>query len=667
MTESPLAVEATDALRRLVGDPTAEFRDGQLEAITALVADRRRALVVQRTGWGKSAVYFVTTALLRARGAGPTLLVSPLLGLMRNQIQAAERGGLRAATINSDNQKVWNEVIAELEANTIDCLLVSPERFANQAFRERVLPSVAPRAGLLVIDEVHCISDWGHDFRPDYRRLARVLDLLPRGVPVLGTTATANDRVVADVQAQLGAELLTIRGPLDRETLALDAIELRSQPDRLAWLAQVLPTLPGTGIVYTLTVADASRVAEWLRTQGIEARAYTGETDTDTKLDIESDLSSNRIKAVVATSALGMGYDKPDLAFVVHYQSPGSVIAYYQQVGRAGRGIDRAEGILLAGHEDGDIQDYFIRTAFPDREQAEAVVLLLSDASDWVPLHEIEQAVNVRHSRLESMLKNLEVDGAVERDGRKYRRTLAPWSYDEERVAQVTAQRRHEQETMRDYLDSTSCLMEILRHELDDPEAAPCGRCSRCTGESLVTELDRSLVIDAQQFLRGKNLVLQPRKQWPGSSPDRQARAARRRVGAGPLGRRRLGSADPGRQGRGCVLRRARARAHRAPRRAAPGSAVRVGDRGAVPTCTRARRLAGRAGGREARAPVPARRLEGTRHRAAGPDGEQRAAGQERRWRVRDHRADPRHRVPGDRRRLGLRLDDDGPRPAAPE
>ncbi len=280
----------------------------------------------------------------------------------------------------------------------------------------------------------------------------------------------------------------------------------------------MLPTLPGTGIVYTLTVADASRVAEWLRTQGIEARAYTGETDTDTKLDIESDLSSNRIKAVVATSALGMGYDKPDLAFVVHYQSPGSVIAYYQQVGRAGRGIDRAEGILLAGHEDGDIQDYFIRTAFPDREQAEAVVLLLSDAADWVPLHEIEQAVNVRHSRLESMLKNLEVDGAVERDGRKYRRTLAPWSYDEERVAQVTAQRRHEQETMRDYLDSTSCLMEILRHELDDPEAAPCGRCSRCTGQSLVTELDRSLVIDAQQFLRGKNLVLQPRKQWPGSS-----------------------------------------------------------------------------------------------------------------------------------------------------
>jgi ATP-dependent DNA helicase RecQ len=335
---------------------------------------------------------------------------------------------------------------------------------------------------------------------------------------VLGTTATANDRVVADVQAQLGEELLTIRGPLDRETLALDAIELRSQPDRLAWLAQVLPTLPGTGIVYTLTVADAHRVAEWLRSQGITARAYTGETDTDSKIAIEADLSANKLKAVVATSALGMGYDKPDLAFVVHYQSPGSVIAYYQQVGRAGRGIDRAEGILLAGHEDTDIQDYFIRTAFPDQEQAEAVVLLLSESADWVPLHQIEQHVNVRRSRLESMLKNLEVDGAVEREGRKYRRTLAPWTYDEARVEQVTAQRQREQETMRDYLHGTGCLMETLRQELDDPSAKPCGRCSRCTGESRTIELDRSLVIAAQQFLRGQNLVLQSRKQFPSGS-----------------------------------------------------------------------------------------------------------------------------------------------------
>ena len=433
---------------------------------------------------------------------------------MRNQIEAADRGGVRAVTLNSDNKADWEQIVDELDADKVDVLLVSPERFANAAFREDVLPQVAPRTGLMVIDEVHCISDWGHDFRPDYRRLARVLDLL-RGVPVLGTTATANDRVIADVQTQLGAELLTLRGPLDRESLALDAIEIRSQPERLAWLAQVLPTLPGTGIVYTLTVADANRVAEWLRTQGIDARAYAGETDTATKLNIEDDLSNNRIKAVVATSALGMGYDKPDLAFVIHYQSPGSPIAYYQQVGRAGRGIDRAEGILLGGHEDADIQDWFIRTAFPPREQAEAVVELLAERAELVPIHQIEDEVNVRRSRLTGMLKNLEVDGAVEREGTKYRRTLAPWTYDEDRVERVTAERRREQMMMGEYVHASTCLMQILRTELDDPTAAPCGRCSRCTGETRSADVDRALVLAAQQFLRGQTLVLGPRKRLP--------------------------------------------------------------------------------------------------------------------------------------------------------
>ncbi len=579
MTETDLADEATAALRQLVGDPSAEFRDGQLEAISALVADRRRVLVVQRTGWGKSAVYFVTTALLRARGAGPTLLVSPLLGLMRNQIDAAERGG----DPRRDDQQRQPEALgrgrrASSRPTPSTCCSSPPNASPTRAFRERVLPTIAPRAGLLVIDEVHCISDWGHDFRPDYRRLARVLDLLPRGVPVLGTTATANDRVVADVQAQLGEELLTIRGPLDRETLALDAIELRSQTDRLAWLAQVLPTLPGTGIVYTLTVTDAHRVAAWLRSQGIEARAYTGETDTETKLSVESDLLANKIKAVVATSALGMGYDKPDLAFVVHYQSPGSAIAYYQQVGRAGRGIDRAEGILLSGHEDRDIQDWFIRTAFPEREQAEAVVALLADAGDWVPLHQIEDEVNVRRSRLESMLKNLEVDGAVEREGRKYRRTLAPWTYDEARVEQVTAQRRLEQETMRDYLHGDGCLMETLRRQLDDPTAKPCGRCCRCTGESRTIELDRV----ARDRGAGVPPRSDPRAQAPQAVPrghaHRGRRAAGRRLGARPLGRRRLGPADRRGQARRQVRGRARRRARRAARQAAPGPGVRRGS-----------------------------------------------------------------------------------------
>ncbi len=572
---------------------------------------------------------------------------------------------MRAVTLNSDNKADWEQVVDELEADQVDVLLVSPERFANPSFRENVLPQIAPRTGLMVIDEVHCISDWGHDFRPDYRRLARVLDLLPRGVPVLGTTATANDRVIADVQSQLGEELLTLRGPLDRESLALDAIEIRSQPERLAWLAQVLPTLPGTGIVYTLTVADAHRVAEWLRTQGIDARAYTGETDTPTKLGIEDDLSNNRIKAVVATSALGMGYDKPDLAFVVHYQSPGSPIAYYQQVGRAGRGIDRAEGILLGGHEDADIQDWFIRTAFPDREQAEAVIELLADSAELVPIHRIEDAVNVRRSRLTGMLKNLEVDGAVEREGTKYRRTLAPWTYDEDRVNRVTAERRREQMMMGEYVYATTCLMQILRTELDDPTAAPCGRCSRCTGETRTAEVDRALVIAAQQFLRGQTLVLGPRKKLP----DMKNIPKTEQLADGWA----LARQDDG--GWGGQIRAEQAGGHFSDELVDALADVLAAQHPdppfewvtAVPSrrAPRARAVPGRAGRGQARPPLPPGAGEGARHAAPGRDGEQRPAGAQRRRRVRRHRATPGDRGADHRRPLGLRLDHDRDRPGA--
>jgi ATP-dependent DNA helicase RecQ len=506
---------ATDILRRLVGRADAEFREGQLDAITALVDERRRVLCVQRTGWGKSAVYFVATRLLRDQGAGPTLLVSPLLALMRNQIEAAERGGVRAATINSDNKDLWDSIDERLDRDEIDILLVSPERFANPGFRDDVLPKIAAQVGLFVIDEAHCISDWGHDFRPDYRRLARVLDLLPRDVPVLCTTATANDRVVADVSQQLGDELFVLRGPLERESLALDVLQLPTQAERLAWLAQALPTLPGCGIVYALTVRDANLVAEWLNANGIAAAAYFGGEESDAKQAIEVRLKANDLKAVVATSALGMGYDKPDLAFVVHFQSPGNVIAYYQQVGRAGRALDNAVGILLVGTEDEQIQNWFISTAFPDREHAETVVALLADAGEPLGVAKIEAAVNLRRTRLTNMLKQLEVDGAIERVVGKYQRTAEPWTYPAERVENVTAQRRQEQTEMREYVDGATCFMQHIRLALDDHGAEPCGRCARCLGHALLdVPIDRALAARAVQFLRGHSIDIEPRKAW---------------------------------------------------------------------------------------------------------------------------------------------------------
>lgn len=514
--ESELAKEALGLLQRLTGDPAAQFRTDQLEAILALAGDRGRVLLVQRTGWGKSAVYFIATRLLRDQGLGPTLLVSPLLALMRNQIEAAERLGVRAETINSSNKEEWSEVEGRINDDEVDVLLISPERLANQQFREEVLPIVGRRSGLLVIDEAHCISDWGHDFRPDYRRLVRVLDLLPAGVPVLCCTATANDRVVDDVTAQLGADFVPVRGPLARSGLRLHALDKPVQAERLVWLASVINELPGTGIVYCLTVADTERVSGWLQKRGISAVAYSGESDNDHRRAVEQDLLDNNVKVVVATSALGMGFDKPDLAFVIHYQAPGSPVAYYQQVGRAGRGLTESWGILLRGTEDADIQDYFIESAFPQADLAERVVELLERRASSMTRREILAEVNVRQGRLENLLKILEVEGAVEREGRGWRRTLLPWRFPHERVASVTALRRAEQEQMRRYIATDQCRMRMLRGYLDDDDPASCGNCDNCTGESMDRSFDPVAVQQAVEFLRKSERDIEPRKQLPG-------------------------------------------------------------------------------------------------------------------------------------------------------
>jgi ATP-dependent DNA helicase RecQ len=512
--------DAEALLRRLTDNPSAEFRDGQWAAIQSLVERRGRALVVQRTGWGKSAVYFVATRLLRDQGAGPTILVSPLLALMRNQIQAAERAGVRAVTINSENRDDWSAIEAQVRSGEVDLLLISPERLNNPRFRRDVLPDLLGTVGLVVVDEAHCISDWGHDFRPDYRRIGHVLAQLAPGIPVLCTTATANDRVVDDVVEQLGEGIEVVRGPLERESLALGVLDLPDPAHRLAWLAQAIPELPGSGIVYCLTIADSERVATWLKLQGIDAVAYSGGSDQDERVRTEDALLANDVKVVVATSALGMGFDKPDLTFVIHYQAPGSAVAYYQQVGRAGRGIGQSFGWLLRGGEDGDIQDWFIRTAFPSREQAEGVIDLLAGRGGPVKLGEIEVEVNVRHSRLEGMLKVLDVEGAVERTERGWQRTKADWAYPADRVERVTALRRVEQEAMREYASSDGCRMAFLRRQLDDPMAVPCGRCDRCTGALLDPSVPTELIAEAGAFLRSARLYIEPRKRWPNGLGD---------------------------------------------------------------------------------------------------------------------------------------------------
>jgi len=532
----PFTDDALASLRTLTGDPGAEFRDGQLEAIHDVVVDRARVLCVQRTGWGKSAVYFVATALLRnepTHPAGPTLIVSPLLALMRNQLAAARRLGLRAHTINSTNRDEWDGVRDRLVAGELDLLLISPERLNNPRFRAEMLPMFASSVGLLVIDEAHCISDWGHDFRPDYRRVKDMLSALADDTAVLGTTATANDRVVADVVEQLAPvidpahpQLRTYRGPLARTSLRLEVVELPRPAQRLAWLVTHLrgadgaAPLDGSGIVYTLTKRDADQVATFLSANGIRAMAYSGDQDPDERIVTEDRLLANDVKAVVATSALGMGYDKADLSFVVHYQAPGSVVSYYQQVGRAGRGVPHADVVLLRGAEDRSIQDFFIEQSFPARERVDAVLAELQSAGPaGRTTRELMATVNLGMGRLDAMLKVLDVEGAVSRDGTHW--LLEPdsgWEYDGERYARVTELRRAEQRAMASFGADGRCLMRTLQEQLDDPSPSDCGRCAVCTGSRFAAPLDPGLVELAGRHLRSRPIELEVKKMAPDQS-----------------------------------------------------------------------------------------------------------------------------------------------------
>ncbi|SOC53216.1 ATP-dependent DNA helicase RecQ [Blastococcus aggregatus] len=533
----PIHAEALAVLRELTGRPDADFREGQDAAVSALVERSQRALVVQRTGWGKSAVYFVSTALLRRRGKGPTLLVSPLLALMRDQVAAAARAGIRAVEISSANMTEWDDIAARLSADDVDVLLVSPERLTNPRFREEQLPGLVARCGLVVVDEAHCVSDWGHDFRPDYRRIRDLLGTLPAGTPVLATTATANERVVEDVAEQLGAggvEVTTVRGPLSRDSLRLGVLRLPSDRARLAWLAARIGDLPGSGIVYTLTVAAAEETAALLRDAGHEVRSYTGRLDDADRKDAEEALRENRVKALVATSALGMGFDKPDLGFVVHLGAPSSPVSYYQQVGRAGRAVEHADVLLLPGPEDIAIWQWFATSSMPREDHAAAVLTAMADGKAW-SVARLETVADVRRSRLELLLKVLAVDGAVERVQGGWRSTGRPWVYDADRYARVTRTREAEQRAMLAYakpVDEAECRMAFLQSALDDPTAAPCGRCDVCAGPWYSTDVPEAAAEAASAALDRPGVELAPRAQWP-TGADRLGVDVKGKIAAG--------------------------------------------------------------------------------------------------------------------------------------
>ncbi len=507
------SARALELLRMGSGRSDALFREGQEEAIQQVVSGKNRILVVQKTGWGKSFVYFIATKLLREAGTGPALLVSPLLALMRNQIAAASRMGIGAETINSDNQEQWSEIEDAVRRDKVDILLISPERLANERFRNEVLAAIADRIALIVIDEAHCISGWGHDFRPHYRLIERIVRTLPPNLRLLATTATANKRVMADLTEILGPNLGISRGDLNRPSLALQTIRLPGQAERLAWLAEQVPELPGSGIIYTLTIRDANLVAAWLKSCKIVVEVYTSETGGH-RMELEQALLNNEVKALVATVALGMGFDKPDLAFVIHYQAPGSAVAYYQQAGRAGRAIDHAYGVLLSGREETEITDYFIRSAFPTREDVKEVLAALEAAPEGLSTRQIESKVNVSFSRIQKTLQllSLESPAPLAKQGARWQLTAAALSDDFwERAQRLTKLRQEEQAQMQEYVELTSGHMEFLIRALDGEP----GNDPPADLPNLPTSVDRKLIREAIAFLCRTSLPIEPRLQWP--------------------------------------------------------------------------------------------------------------------------------------------------------
>lgn len=515
MSESLLSM-----LKTMYG-PDASFRDGQQEAIEIVISGKR-ALVVQRTGWGKSTVYFIATKVLRDKGYGPTILISPLLSLMRNQIESANKLGVKALAIHSGNDDEWDSVKDDIRNDQCDLLLISPERLGNYTFINEVLPTLQGGIGMFVVDEAHCISDWGHDFRPDYKRIVNIVRALPTTVPLLATTATANDRVVEDVQHQLGDSLHILRGPLGRESLKLQVIELKSQSERLAWLLRALNDIEGSGIIYCLTIADCERVARWLQLNGVNALSYHGQVGADTdnsneeRTRREQLLLNNQVKALVSTIALGMGYDKPDLSFVIHYQRPGSLVSYYQQIGRAGRALDTAQVVLLCGAEDDEIQEFFITSAFPTSRAVAMVLEQIENAENGLTRDELLQRMNCSLGTLEKCLKVLTIEQALSKEKSRYYRTPVAWILSTELSDKVTAMRRSELKEMKAFTMTDECYMEFISKSLDDPYAEPCGKCTNCTGKAAFEyALKPTEIQKAEQYLKHDSLNIQIKKRWP--------------------------------------------------------------------------------------------------------------------------------------------------------
>ena len=482
---------------KVIAGPEAEFQKDQFEAIESCINKGSKTLLVQKTGWGKSAVYFVAAKYLLKNRNKMTVIVSPLLSLTRNQILNAKNLlNIETINISEDPEKIRNTE-NKIKANKVDVLIVTPQRFFNKKFKEEQLPLIKEQAGLFVVDEAHCISSWGHDFIPSYMMLVKkVIPSLNVDTSILFTTATADNKVVKDISDK-NKFSKTIKGDLLRKSLSVHSFGKQSFKFSIAWFKKNIDVLKGSGIIYVLTTARADAVAQYLRNEvGISAQAYHSRLEPYEKIEIENKLLNNEIKVVIATTALGMGFDKPDLGFLIHLGIPKTLTDYYQQIGRAGRKLDNADCVLISLQDDDDVNEYFIMSKVPEQPISNDVLSLIPNLPNELHLSNINKSeLGTTMNKVNKIVTRLELDGYIqENNNGSYSKIKDGSTYNNESVEPLLIQARHQYQEVKDFLESDKCLMSILlKHFNQEVENDfKCNKCSSCIDDPIFMTPNRS-------------------------------------------------------------------------------------------------------------------------------------------------------------------------------
>ncbi len=506
-----IKTKAYDILHSIYGK-NASFREGQYEAIEATLS-HKRTLVVQKTGWGKSLIYFVCSKILKAQNKGLTIIISPLLTLMENQIEQATQFNLKCEQLNSSTYERHEEILNGMANNQYDLIFATPETLCKTNIITS-LSSGSINIALIVVDEAHCISDWGHDFRLEYTKIKDIITTLPESTHILATTATANNIVINDINEQFGGDTFISRGSLTRKSLNIQTSVFNDDYEKYAFILQHIQSIPGTGIIYCLTKNDCESLSEFLNMHNISARPFYSGLNNDFNNETLSLFKENKIKAIVATIKLAMGFDKGDVSFVINYDIPKNITLCYQEIGRAGRNIDNAYIIILFSNRDIKINNFFIEQAFPTEEDSLDVYNCVKN-NNGITKRAIQSLVNIQSGKINKSIDFLEHDGFIYKDNNKYYTAPKTYFYNKEHYNAITKQRYEDLENMKNIINVKTCLSKYIVNKLDDTTAQNCGKCTNCRQKLLFsTNLNEQALREAHNFIDNKYIVIEPRKMW---------------------------------------------------------------------------------------------------------------------------------------------------------